>query len=156
MSKKPNVTKKNSVYLKNRSATFNYAFDETLTAGMVLTGSEIKSIRLGKVSFSDSFCIFHRDEIWLKNLHIAPYEFAGNAGHLPTRDRKLLLNKREIRKWSQKVKEAGYTIIPLSIFINDRGLAKINIGLGKGKKLYDKRETIKEREMERNLREKNY
>src|SRR5690554_6941612 len=123
MSKKPKVDRKNSVYLKNRSATFNYAFDETLTAGMVLTGSEIKSIRLGKVSFSDSFCI---------------------------------LNKREIRKWSQKVKEAGYTIIPLSIFINDRGLAKINIGLGKGKKLYDKRETIKEREMERNLREKKY
>lgn len=156
MSKRPKNKSKDSVYLRNRSATFHYAFEETISAGMVLTGSEIKSIRLGKVSFSDSFCYFHRGELWMKNLHIAPYEFAGNAGHLPTRERKLLLTKREIRKWATKIKETGYTIIPMSIYINDRGLAKVNIGLGKGKKIYDKRESIKTREIERKLREKDW
>lgn len=156
MSGKPKKSKKDNVYIKNRSATFHYHIVEKLSAGIVLLGSEIKSIRLGKVSFSDSFCYFHRGELWLKNLHIAPYEFAGNAGHLPRRERKLLLNKKELKKWEQLMKESGLTIIPLSIYTNERGFAKIDIGLAKGKKLYDKRESIKTRDIERQLREKNY
>src|SRR5690606_36369705 len=119
-------------------------------------GSEIKSMRMGKVSFSDSYCYFHKNELWIKSLHIAEYVNAGYLAHDPTRERKLLLNKKEIRKWEQKIKEKGYSIVTLSIFINEKGYAKINIGLGKGKKLYDKRETIKTREAERDLKNKNW
>lgn len=152
----PNTRKSKNVFLKNRKATFEYAIEDTLTAGMVLVGSEIKSIRVGKVSFSDSFCFFHEGELWVKSLHIAEYENAGYAGHDPLRERKLLLNRKELKKWQQKIKEKGYTIIPLSIFINERGFAKLNVGLGKGKKLYDKRDTIKKREADRQLRDKDF
>jgi len=123
-----------------------------MTAGMVLTGSEIKSIRNGKVSFNDSYCLFDHGELWVKSLHIAEYVNAGYAGHDPTRERKLLLNKRELRKWEQKIKEKGYTIVPLAVFINENGFAKMEIGLGRGKKLHDKRESIKGREAERELK----
>lgn len=153
MSQQPKNSKKNSVYLKNRSANYHYFFEDTLTAGIVLTGSEIKSIRLGKVSFKDSFCYFHKNELWLKNLYIGPYEYAGNAGHNTTRERKLLLNRRELDRWQLKMRDGGVTIIPMAIFTTEKGLAKVKIGLGKGKKLYDKRETIKQREIDRKLRE---
>lgn len=140
------------VYIKNRPATFEYAIEDRLTAGMVLTGSEIKSIRNGKVSFNDSYCFFSKGELWVKSLHIAEYVNAGYAGHDPTRERKLLLNKRELTKWATKMKEKGMTIVPLSVFINDEGYAKIEIGLGKGKKLHDKRESIKSRDAEREMK----
>lgn len=141
-----------SVYIKNRSATFEYAIEDRLEAGIVLTGSEIKSVRNGKVSFNDSYCFFSDGELWIKSLHIAEYVNAGYAGHMPTRDRKLLLKKKELAKWQAKVKEKGYTIVPLSMFINDKGFAKVEIGLGKGKKLHDKRETIKSRDVEREMK----
>lgn len=140
------------VYIKNRPATFEYAIDDRLTAGIMLTGSEIKSIRNGKVSFNDSYCYFHKGEVWIKSLHIAEYVNAGYAGHDPIRERKLLLNKKEMRKWEQKMKEKGYTIVPLAVFINDEGYAKVEIGLGKGKKTYDKRESIKSRDVEKEMK----
>jgi SsrA-binding protein len=148
----PHSGAKKNVYLKNRPATFQYAIEDKLTAGIVLTGSEIKSIRLGKVSFGDSFCFFHAGELWIKSLHIAEYVNAGYAGHDPTRERKLLLNKKELKKWQQKIKEKGLTMVPLAVFINEDGLAKMEIGLGRGKKLHDKRQTIKDREASRNLK----
>lgn len=141
-----------NVYLKNRPATFEYAIEDRLTAGIVLTGSEIKSVRLSKVSFGDSYCFFHKGELWVKSLHIAEYVNAGYAGHIAVHDRKLLLTKRELRKWEQKIKEKGFTIVPLSIFMNDKGFAKMEIGLGRGKKLHDKRDSIKNREAERELK----
>ncbi len=147
MARKPQ-----NIYIKNRRATFEYAIEERLTAGMVLVGSEIKSIRLAKVSFADSYCFFHKEELWIKGLHIAEYVNAGYAGHLAVHDRKLLLTKKELRKWAQKMKEKGFTIVPLAIFINEKGYAKIEVGLGRGKKLHDKRETIKNREAQRSMR----
>lgn len=140
------------VFIKNRPATFEYAIEDRLTAGMVLTGSEIKSIRMSKVSFGDAYCFFHNDELWIKSLHIAEYSNAGYAGHLAVHDRKLLLTKKELRKWQQKIKEKGLTIVPLAIFVNEKGIAKIEIGLGRGKKLHDKRDTIKNRDAERDLK----
>lgn len=144
--------KEQQVYIKNRPATFEYAIEDKLTAGIVLTGSEIKSVRSGKVSFNDSYCIFHEGEMWVKSLHIAEYVNSGYAGHDPTRERKLLLNKRELRRWEQKIKTKGYTIVPLAMFINENGFAKLDIGLGKGKKQHDKRETIKNRDIDREIR----
>ena len=141
-----------SVYIKNRPATFEYAIEDRLKAGIVLTGSEIKSVRSSKVSFNDSYCFFSNDEMWIKSLHIAEYVNAGYASHVPVRERKLLLQKKELRKWEAKVKEKGLTIVPLSMFIDDNGLAKVEIGLGKGKKLHDKRETTKNREVEREMK----
>jgi SsrA-binding protein len=141
------------VYIKNRPATFEYAIEDRLEAGIMLTGSEIKSVRNGKVSFNDSYCFFTSSgELWIKSLHIAEYVNAGYAGHVPTRDRKLLLTKRELAKWLAKVKEKGFTIVPLSMFVNDKGYAKVEIGLGKGKKLHDKRESIKSRDVEREMK----
>ena len=141
-----------NVYIKNRPATFEYAIEDRLTAGIVLTGSEIKSIRNGKVSFADSYCFYHDGELWIKNLHIAEYVNAGYAGHDPVRERKLLLNKKELRKWEQKLKEKGLTIVPLAVFINENGFAKLELGLGRGKKLHDKRESIKSRDVEKEMK----
>ena len=140
------------IFIKNRPATFEYAIEDKLTAGIMLTGSEIKSIRNGKVSFNDSYCFFSKGELWVKSLHIAEYVNAGYAGHDHTRERKLLLNKRELAKWQAKIKEKGLTIVPLAVFINENGFAKMEIGLGKGKKLHDKRETIKSREADREIK----
>lgn len=140
------------IYIKNRPATFEYAIEDKLTAGIMLTGSEIKSIRNGKVSFNDSYCFFNKGELWIKSLHIAEYVNAGYAGHDPIRERKLLLNKKELAKWGNKMKEKGLTIVPLAVFINDNGFAKVELGLGKGKKLHDKRESIKSREAEREMK----
>lgn len=153
MSNKPGH---NSVYLKNRPATFEYFIEDKVVAGIVLTGSEIKSIRAGKVSFTDSFCIFHEGELWIRNLHIAIYINAGYISHDPVRERKLLLNRKELKKWQQKIKEKGLTMVPLVVFINEKGYAKVEIGLGRGKKLYDKRATIKDREAERSLKNKDW
>ena len=139
------------IFIKNRPATFEYAIEDRMTAGLVLTGSEIKSVRLGKVSFNDSYCLFIRDELWVKSLHIAEYANAGYASHDPTRERKLLLKRKELRKWQAKVKEKGLSIVPMNVFINDEGFAKMEIGLGKGKKMHDKRESIKSRDVDREL-----
>ena len=141
-----------NVYIKNRPATHEYAIEDRLKAGIVLTGSEIKSVRNGKVSFNDSYCLFTDGELWIKSLHIAEYVNAGYAGHTPVHDRKLLLTKKELHKWHTKVKEKGYTIVPLSMFINDAGYAKVEIGLGRGKKLHDKRETAKSKDVEREIK----
>lgn len=138
--------------IKNRSAYFEYHIDEKYDAGMVLTGTEVKSLRAGKASFNDSYCIFHQDELYVRSLHIAEYEMGTHANHDPLRERKLLLNRKELRKLAGKLKEQGYTIIPLRIFFSESGKAKMQIGLAKGKKLHDKRESIKQRDAERELR----
>jgi len=119
---------------------------------MVLAGTEVKSIREGKVSFADSFCIFFKSELWVRNLHIAEYRFGTTYNHLAVHDRKLLLNRKELRKLENKLKDKGYTIIPLRIFLSEKGLIKMEIGLARGKKLYDKRETIKERDTQREIK----
>ena len=139
------------IFIKNRPATFEYAIEDRLTAGIVLTGSEIKSVRLGKVSFNDSYCLYIKGELWVKSLHIAEYANAGYASHDPIRERKLLLKSKELRKWAAKVKEKGLSIVPLNVFINDKGFAKMEIGLGKGKKLHDKRDSIKARDVDREI-----
>jgi len=133
----------------NRRAGFEYIFLEKYVAGMVLTGTEIKSIREGKVNLQDAYCVFNGSELYVKNLHISPYSEGTHYNHNALRDRKLLLNKRELRKLSGKLKDQGLTIIPIRIFNSERGLAKIEIALAKGKKLYDKRESIKERDVKR-------
>ena len=138
--------------IKNRSAFHEYFFDNTYVAGIVLTGTEVKSLRAGKASFNDAYCIIHKGEVWLKSLHIAEYSHGTVNNHDPIRDRKLLLQKREIGKIESKLKEKGYTLIPLRIFFNDKNFIKIEIGLGKGKKLHDKRDTIKKRDVEREMK----
>ena len=138
--------------IKNRSAFFEYFFDAKYEAGMVLTGTEVKSLRNGQASFADSYCMVHKGEIWLKSLHIAEYSHGTANNHDPLRERKLLLKKREILKIESKLKEKGYTIIPLRIFFSEKNLAKVEIGLAKGKKLHDKRESIKQREVEREMK----
>lgn len=140
--------------LIHRKAHFEYFFEATYQAGIVLSGTEIKSIRAGKISFNDSYCIFINGELFVRSLHIAAYAFGTYANHEPLQERKLLLKKRELSKLESKIKEKGYSIIPLKIFFNDKGWAKIEIGLGKGKKLYDKRNTIKERESDREVKRK--
>jgi SsrA-binding protein len=137
--------------IKNRSAYFEYYIDDKYVAGMALLGTEVKSLRTGRASFNDSYCLFQKGELWIKSLHIAEYSHGTVNNHDPVRDRKLLLTKRELKKLEAKIKEKGYTIIPLRIFFADN-LAKIEIGLAKGKKLHDKRETIKQRDTERELK----
>ena len=138
--------------IKNRSASFEYFFDAKYEAGIVLTGTEVKSLRSGKASFNDSYCIIHKGEAWIKSFYIAEYTHGSANNHEPLRERKLLLQKREIRKIESKLKEKGYTLIPLRIFFNEKNLAKVEIGLGKGKKVHDKRESIKQREVEREMK----
>ena len=142
------------MHLSNKKAYYEYFFESTYTAGLVLTGTEIKSLRLGKASFNDSYCVFYKGELFVKSLHISEYAFGTYTNHAPLQERKLLLNKRELKKLEEKSKEKGYSIIPLKIFINEKGLAKMQIGLGKGKKIYDKRNTIKERENDRDIKRK--
>ncbi len=121
---------------------------------MVLTGTEIKSLRAGKASFNDSYCIFDNGELYVKSLHISEYAFGTINNHEPMQERKLLLQKRELKKLENKINEKGFTIIPLRIFISEKGFAKMEIGLGKGKKIYDKRDTIKAREADRDVKRK--
>lgn len=141
-----------NINIKNKRARFDYEILDTYTAGIVLGGTEIKSIRLGKASISESFCEFNeKGELFVINMQVDPYSHGGHYNHLPKAARKLLLNKGELKKLRKEVVASGLTIIPLNLFINAGGLAKMNIGLAKGKKLYDKRETIKDRENQRNL-----
>ena len=119
---------------------------------MVLTGTEVKSLRSGKASFADSYCIINKGELWIKSLHIAEYSHGTANNHDPVRERKLLLHKRELKKLEAKIKEKGFTIIPLRIFFNEDNLAKIEIGLAKGKKLHDKRESIKQKDVDREMK----
>ena len=141
------------VNIKNRRATFDYEILETFTAGIVLTGTEIKSIRLGKASLTDTFCYIHNSEVWVKNMNIQEYFYGTYNNHAARRDRKLLLNRKEIARLDRNGKEAGFTIVPLRLFINDRGLAKLVIAIARGKKEYDKRQSIKEREDKRARRQ---
>jgi len=139
------------VEIQNRRASFEYHFLESFTAGMVLQGTEIKSIRLGKANLTDAYCLFLDGELWLKNLHISAYEQGGYYNHQPLRDRKLLLSKRELKKLDKELKNVGLTIIPTKLFISAAGYAKLNIALAKGKKLFDKREDIKARTVQRDM-----
>jgi SsrA-binding protein len=138
--------------IKNRSAYHDYFIEDKYDAGMVLAGTEVKSIREGKVSFADSFCTFQQGELWVKNMHIAEYRLGTTNNHLSVHDRKLLLTKRELRKLEGKTKDKGYTIVPLRIFFSEKGYAKLEIGLGKGKKLYDKRDSIKQRDTDKEIK----
>ena len=140
------------IEIKNRSAYHEFFIDNKYEAGMMLLGTEVKSMREGKVSFNDSYCLVHKGELWLKSLHIAEYSHGNLNNHDPLRDRKLLLRKREIQKIASKLKEKGYTLIPLRIYFNEKGLAKIELGLAKGKKLHDKRESIKQKDVEREMK----
>lgn len=138
--------------LRNRAAFHEYYFETTYIAGIVLVGTEVKAIRAGKVSFNDSYCQFHKGELFVKNMHISEYAFGTTQRHEPMQERKLLLQKKELKKLEAKIKEKGYTLVPLKIFFTDKNLVKVEIGLGKGKKVHDKRESIKKREVERDIK----
>ena len=144
--------KPKDINIKNRRATFDYEIVETFTAGLVLTGTEIKSIRSGHASLVDTFCyVSALNEVWVKNMNSSTYFYGSYNNHDSRRDRKLLLNKKEINKIAKASRDAGYTIVPLRLFISERGLAKLVIGIARGKKEYDKRQAIKEREDKRSL-----
>lgn len=151
MSKDTLAKNKNKVQIKNKKASFEYFFVDTFTAGIVLTGTEIKSIRLGKASLVDSFCYVHNGEIWVKGMNISPYFYGSFANHDAKRDRKLLLTKKEIRNLEEAGKQVGFTIVPTLMFIDDKGRAKLNIALARGKKGFDKRQTLKEKEDKREM-----
>jgi SsrA-binding protein len=136
----------------NRQAYFNYHIEDKYEAGIVLLGTEVKSIREGKVSFNDSFCMFDKGELWVRGLFINAYSHGNANNHIEVHDRKLLLQKRELEKLETKVKEKGYSIIPLRIFFNEKRFAKVEIGVGKGKKEFDKRETIKTRDVDKEIK----
>lgn len=140
-----------NIVIKNKRATFNYEIIDRYIAGIQLFGTEIKSIRDGKASLVDTYCTFIKDELWVKNMHIATYFFGTYNNHDVRRDRKLLLTKRELLKLGRATRETGLTIIPLKLFINDKGLAKLEIGLAKGKKTYDKRQSLKEKDAKREM-----
>ncbi len=139
------------INIKNKKASFQFEFIETFVCGMVLKGTEIKSIREGKVSLTEAFCVFLRGELYVRQMHIAPYTMAASYNHVAVRDRKLLLSKKELEKLETKSDEKGLTIIPVRIFINDRGLAKMEIALGRGKKVHDKRHDLKEKDAKREI-----
>ncbi len=139
------------INIKNKRATFDYHVVDTYKAGIVLTGTEIKSVRLGKASLVDTFCYIHNGEIWVKNMHIAEYFFGSYNNHAVRRDRKLLLNKKEITSLQNDTKSPGFTIVPLRLFIDQNGRAKLEIGLCRGKKEFDKRATIKEKDARREI-----
>jgi SsrA-binding protein len=147
---------KKTVNIQNRRASYEYAFLAKYTAGIMLTGTEIKSVREGNVNLTDGFCVFLREELWLNQIHIAKFTEGTYNNHEPTRPRKLLLNKKEINQLLKKSQEQGVTIIPTRLFINDRGFAKVEIALAKGKKLYDKREDIKERDVKREMQRERF
>ncbi|MBR5475746.1 MAG: SsrA-binding protein [Bacteroidaceae bacterium] len=140
-----------NVNIKNRRASFDYLVIDTYTAGIVLTGTEIKSIRQSKASLVDTYCIFIGNELWVKNMHIAEYFYGSYNNHAARRDRKLLLERKELRKLQQAAKNPGFTIVPMRLFINEKGLAKVVIALARGKHEYDKRESIKERDDKREM-----
>ncbi len=145
------LRKKSPVQIKNRKAAFEYFFIEELTAGIVLTGTEIKSIRAGKASLVDTYCTIIRGELWVKGMSISPYFYGSYNNHEQKRDRKLLLTRRELNRLESATKQTGYTIVPTLIFIDQNGRAKVDIALCKGKKAYDKRQTLKEKEDRREI-----
>ena len=141
-----------SINIKNKRATFNYEIVDQFTAGIQLMGSEVKSIRAGKASMSESYCYIKKGELFIKNMHIAEYKQASYTGHKdPVRERKLLLNKKELSKIEKKIKEKGMAVVPVKMFLSARGLLKVEIGLAKGKKIHDKRDSIKDRDAKRQL-----
>lgn len=145
------LRKKSPVSIRNKKASFEYFFVDTYTAGIVLTGTEIKSIRMGKASLVDTFCYIHNEEIWVKGMNISPYFYGSYNNHESKRDRKLLLNKKEIHNLQEDTKQVGFTIIPTLLFIDDHGRAKLDIALCRGKKEFDKRQTLKEKEDRREM-----
>lgn len=145
------LRKKSPVNIRNKKASFEYFFVDTFTAGIVLTGTEIKSIRMGKASLVDTFCYINNGEIWVKGMNISPYFYGSYNNHESKRDRKLLLNKREIRNLQDATKQPGFTIVPTLLFIDDHGRAKLDIALARGKKEFDKRQTLKEKEDRREM-----
>ncbi len=145
------LRKKSPVQIRNKKASFEYFFVQTFTAGIVLTGTEIKSIRLGKASLVDTYCLIINGEVWVKGMNISPYFYGSYNNHEAKRDRKLLLNRREINKLQDAVKQVGYTIVPLLVFIDDKGRAKMDIAIARGKKEFDKRQTLKEKEDKREM-----
>lgn len=142
---------KSSVNIRNKRATFDYEVLQRVTAGIVLYGTEIKSIRDSKASLADTYCIFQNGELWVKGMHIATYQFGSYNNHEARRDRKLLLTRKELRKWQNAVKDTGKTIVPLSLFINEKGLAKLEIALCQGKHNYDKRQSLREADDKREI-----
>lgn len=141
----------NNINIKNKRASFEYEFLERYTAGIVLKGTEIKSIREGKVNLGDAYCYFNGEELYVKQMTISAYKQGTHYNHEPTRERKLLLSKKELKKLHGKSQDEGITIVPVRLFINERGFAKLEIALARGKKLHDKRESIKERDVKREL-----
>ena len=145
------IASQGSVNIKNRRATFDYLLLDKYTAGIVLTGTEIKSIRAGKASLVETFCYIHHDEVWVKNMYVAEYDCGTYNNHSTRRDRKLLLTRREIRKLKSDLNSPGFTLVPTLLFIDQHGRAKLNVYLCRGKKEYDKRQTMKEREDRREM-----
>lgn len=143
--------KKPKIEIVNRKASHEYFFVQEFDAGITLTGTEIKSIRNGNANMNDAYCVFEKGELWVKNMYVAEYEYGTDANHLPRRNRKLLLRRPELRKLERGIKEKGSTIVPYKIFFSERGFAKMTICLARGKKSFDKRETIKDRENKREL-----
>ena len=152
MAKKDKMKPKGAVVIKNKRAEFDYFFIDTYTAGIVLAGTEVKSIRAGKASLVDTFCYVHNGEMWVKGMNISPYFYGSYNNHEQKRDRKLLLNKKEIRNLEASTKhQTGYTIIPVCVYINEDGRVKMDIALARGKKEYDKRDTLKDKEDRREM-----
>ena len=149
--KKDKTRFSNTINIKNKRARFEYEFLDLFTAGIVLKGTEIKSIREGKVNLLDSYCYFNKGELFVKGVHISPYSQGSFYNHEPSRERKLLLNKKELKKLERGLAEKGLTVVPVRLFISDRGIAKLQIALAKGKKIHDKRESIKEKDMKREI-----
>lgn len=145
------LRRKSPVQIRNKKASFEYFFIDTYTAGIVLTGTEIKSIRLGKASLVDAYCYVVNGEMWVKGMNISPYFYGSYNNHESKRDRKLLLNKREIHRLQEDTKQVGFTIVPTLVFIDDKGRAKMDIALARGKKMFDKRQTLKEKEDRREM-----
>lgn len=143
--------KPEKISIRNRKAAFEFFLTENFTAGLVLTGTEIKSIRNNDASIAEAFCMVLNDEIWVRNMHIAEYDKGSYNNHLAKRDRKLLLNAKEIKKIKNKMKDKGIALIPVHLFINEKGHAKLEISIAKGKKLYDKRDSLKSKDKEREI-----
>jgi len=149
MSKKDKYKKE--VEILNRKAQYEYFFRETVEAGIMLTGTEVKSVRLGNANLKDAYCVFKKDELWVNSLYIAEFKFGNINNHETRRTRKLLLRRQELNKWQRKVKEKGFTIVPFRMFLSERGLVKLEIALCQGKKSYDKRESIKQKDNKRQM-----
>ena len=145
------MTEKNIIEIKNKKAEYQYFLLDSYSAGLVLTGTEIKSIREGRANLADAYCVFIGNELFVRQMHISEYRFGSWLNHAAKRDRKLLLNRKELRKLQNKIKERGFTIIPVMLFVNPEGRAKLLISLARGKKFYDKRESIKEKDTRRDM-----